>query len=125
MILGQTFGIANMVVPAGGPKCVPVMNVDFSNAAQIMLDGSVIVQQGKIEYLQGVFVDNSSNLNNLSLTMSTTNQVIICPKKSQGYFTIMCPDPPQIIAATSQTANLIIPFFFYNVPIQPAVWSVA
>jgi hypothetical protein len=56
--------------------------------------------------------------------MSTTGQVIIVPKKSQGYFTIMCPDPPQISAATVQ-ANIVIPMFFYNVPIQPAVWSVA
>ena len=125
MILGQTFGIANMVVPAGGPKCVPVQQLDFSNVASIVIDGSAIVQQGKIEYLQGVFIDNSTNLNNISLTMSTTNQVIICPKKSQGYFSIMVPDPPQIVAATTQTANLIIPMFFYNVPIQPAVWSVA
>lgn len=123
MQLGQTFGIANVVVPAGGPKCVPTF-VDFSNAAQVLLDGQLIVTQGKIEYLQGVFIDNSANLNNLSLTMSTTQQIIICPKKSQGYFSIMVPDPPQMLAATIQAA-IIIPMFFYNVPIQPAVWSVA
>ena len=123
MQLGATFGIANVVVPAGGPKCVPT-NVDFSNAAQVVLDGQQIVQNGRIEYLQGVFVDNSANVNNLSLTMSTTGQVIIVPKQSQGYFSIMVPDPPQIVAATVQ-ANIVIPMFFYNVPIQPAVWSVA
>lgn len=124
MILGQTFGIANVVVPAGGPKVVPAL-VDFSNNAQVLLDGSAIVQGGKIEYLQGVFVDNSANLNNLSLQMSTTNQTIIVPKKSQGYFAIMAPDPPQILAMTTLTNGLVIPMFFYNVPIQPAVWSVA
>lgn len=124
MQLGATFGIANVVVPAGGPKCIPTY-CDFSNVAQILLDGQLIVSQGKIEYLQGVFIDNSANLNNLSITMSTTNQVLICPKKSQGYFSIMVPDPPQMIAATTQTNGLVIPLFFYNVPIQPAVWSVA
>lgn len=122
MQLAGTFGIANVVVPAGGPKCVPVM-VDFTGVASVLLDGQAIVSQGKIEYLQGVFIDNSSNINNLSLTMSTTNQVIICPKKSQGYFTIMVPDPPQIVAATP--IGVTIPMFFYNVPIQPGVWSVA
>jgi hypothetical protein len=122
MLLTGTFGIANVVVPAGGPKCVPTF-VDFSNAASVLLDGQAIVSQGKIEYLQGVFIDNSANVNKLSLTMSTTNQTIIAPAKSQGYYTIMVPDPPQIIAATVQ-ANIIIPLFFYNVPIQPAVWSV-
>jgi hypothetical protein len=121
--LGQTFGIANMVVPQGGPKCVP-LNVDFTAAAIVTLDGSSIVSQGKIEYLQGVFIDNSANVNNLSLTMSTTGQTLICPKKSQGYFSIMVPDPPQI-QANANGVGLVIPMFFYNVPIQPAVWSVA
>jgi hypothetical protein len=101
MLLTGSFGIANMVVPAGGPKVVPTL-VDFSNAASVTLDGQQIVSQGKIEYLQGVFIDNSANVNNLSLLMSTTNQLIICPKKSQGYFSIMVPDPPQIIASTTQ-----------------------
>jgi hypothetical protein len=110
-------------VPQGGPKCVP-LNVDFTAAAIVTLDGSSIVSQGKIEYLQGVFIDNSANVNNLSLTMSTTGQTLICPKKSQGYFSIMVPDPPQI-QANANGVGLVIPMFFYNVPIQPAVWSVA
>lgn len=121
-MLGTAFGIANVIVPPGGPKCVPT-RCDFSNVASIELDGSQIVQQGKIEYLQGVFIDNSKNLNPLSLTMSTTNQQIICPPKSQGYFSIMVPDPPVITAATTQVNGLVIPMFFYNVPIQSAVWS--
>lgn len=124
MLLGPPFGIANVVVPAGGPKCVPT-NVNFSNAADVLLDGSQIVTQGKIEYLQGVYIDNSSNANKLSLTMSTTGQTITAPAKSQGYYAIMCPDPPQIMAHTTQVNGLVIPMFFYNVPIQPAVWSVA
>ena len=122
MQLSNSFGIANVVVPSGGPKCVPA-NVDFTSVASVTLDGQQIVTQGKIEYLQGVFIDNSANPNNLTLTMSTTNQVIICPKQSQGYFSIMVPDPPQIIAATP--IGLVISMFFYNVPIQPCVWSVA
>lgn len=122
MLIVGSYGIANMVVPAGGPKCVPVL-VDFTAIASVNLDGSQIVNQGKIEYFQGVFIDNSANVNNVSLTMSTTNQQIICPKKSQGYFTIMVPNVPQMVAATP--IGLIIPMFFYNVPIQPDVWSVA
>lgn len=124
MELGATFGIANVVVPSGGPKCVPTF-VDFSNNAQVLLDGQQIVNQGRIEYLQGVFIDNSANVAKLTLNMSTTGQNIICPAKSQGYFAIMVPNPPQIIASTTQVNGLVIPIFFYNVPIQPIVWSVA
>jgi hypothetical protein len=122
MQLGQTYGIANVVVPAGGPKCVPI-NVDFTANGQVIIDGSLLVSQGKIEYLQGVFIDNSLNNNSVSLTMSTTNQKITCPSLAQGYFSIMVPDPPQLIGITQ--VGVIIPMFFYNVPIQPAVWKVA
>lgn len=123
MQLGNTFGIANVVVPAGGPKCVPTF-VDFTNAAQVTVDGVQLVTQGKIEYLQGVYIDNSTNLNNLSIQMSSTNQIITAKARTQGYYAIMVPDPPQMIVSTNQTNGLIIPLFFYNVPIQPAVWSV-
>lgn len=122
MQLSQSFGIANVVVPGGGPKVIPV-NVDFTVNPQVLIDGQNLVSSGKIEYLQGVYIDNSANVNPVSLTMSTTNQVITCPKKSQGYFAIMCPDPPQITANT--LVGVVIPMFFYNVPIQPAVWSLA
>lgn len=121
MDLGPVFGIANVVVPSGGPKVIPTP-VNFANAASILLDGSQIVTQGKIEYLQGVYIDNSANVDPLSLTMSTTGQKIICPANSQGYFSIMCPNPPQITVATTQQ-NLTITLMFYNVPIQAAVWK--
>lgn len=122
MMLENAFGVANVVVPAGGPKAVPT-NVDFTVNASVLIDGSQIVSQGKIEYFQGVFIDNSANVNPVSLTMSTTQQMIICPAKSQGYFSILVPNPPQIEAATP--VGVIIPMIFFNVPIQPAVWSVA
>lgn len=121
MLLNGVFGIANVIVPASGPKAVPTL-VDFSNAAEVILDGQAIVSQGKIEYLQGVYIDNSANLNPLTLIMSVTNQRVTCPPQSQGYFSILCPDPPQMTANTTQ-ANIQIPMIFYNVPIQPAVWS--
>lgn len=119
--LGQAFGIANVVVPGGGPKCIPI-NVDFTGVAVVNIDGQQVIAQGKIEYLQGVYIDNSLNANKLTLTMSTTNQVITAPPNSCGYYSIMVPDPPQLVAQT--VIGVIIPMFFYNVPIQPAVWKV-
>jgi len=120
MQASQTFGIANVVVPAGGPKVVPV-TVDFTVNPSVLIDAQNLVSSGKIEYLQGVYIDNSGNVNAVSLTMSTTNQIITCPARSQGYFSIMVPDPPQMTANTP--IGVVIPMFFYNVPIQPAVWK--
>jgi hypothetical protein len=121
MNIGPFFGVANIVVPKEGPK-VGLCTADFSNAAQVEIDGQLAVDSGKISYIQGVYIDNSKNANPITLTMSTTNQIISCPAGYQGYFTILCPNDPTILAQTTQ-ANVQIPLIFYNMPVQPAVWK--
>lgn len=121
--LQTAFAIANVIVPKGGPKVIPTA-LDFSNAAEISMDGELIVSQGGIEYIQGVFIDNADNPDKFSLNMEGVNQRIVCPANSQGYFSIMATNPPKMIASTVQTNGRIINVYFYNVPIQSAVWSV-
>lgn len=123
MQLGPTFGIANVIVPSGGPKAVSNV-IDFSNSADVELSGEAIVSQGKIEYLQGVYIDNADNVDPFVLTIVGTNQRITCKGKTQGYFSILCPNPPDMNAHTTQSAANQIRVIFYNVPVQPAVWSV-
>lgn len=122
MQLGTSFGIANVVVPKGGPKTSP-LTLDFSNTATIDVDGELVVSSGKIEYLQGVYIDNADNPTAFTLLIGTTNQRVVCPPNSQGYFAIMAPSPPKMTASTTQAANRFVPLFFYNVPIQSAVWK--
>jgi len=120
--LGTRFGVNNVIIPNGGPATIPA-KLDFRATAAIEIDGELVVSQGKIEYLQGVFIDNSDNANPIKFTMGITGQRIVCPPQSQGYFAIMAPNPPRITAETPQAGSLIVPIFFYNVPIQSAVWS--
>lgn len=120
--LGGTFGINNAIIPRGGPKTVRAI-LDFSNVAEILIDGQQIVSEGRIEYLQGFFVDNASNAASISFTMSATNQRIIVPANSQGYFSLLIPNDPKIIASMPQVNNRIVECFFYNVPIQTQVWT--
>jgi hypothetical protein len=121
--LGTAIGMNNVLIPRGGPKCVPAL-LDFSNAAEIEIDGQLIVMQQEIEYLQGVFIDNADNADTLTLTMNTTGHRIVCPPNSQGFFAMLVPNPPRIIAETTQGASQQFNVFFYNVPIQSMVWSV-
>lgn len=121
--LGARFGINNVIIPKGGPATIPA-KLDFTNVAEIDIDGEQVTSQGKIEYIQGVFVDNADNTDPLVFTMATTGQRIVCPPNSQGYYAIMAPNPPRMTATTTQGANQIFNVFFYNVPIQSAVWSV-
>lgn len=120
--LSTRYGMNNVLIPKGGPACIEA-RLDFSNQAEILIDGEEVVSRGQIEYLQGVYIDNAQNASPLSLTMGTTGQRITCPPNSQGYFAILVPNPPRILAETIQGANQIFKVHFYNVPIQSLVWA--
>lgn len=121
--LGNRFGINNVIIPKGGPATIPV-ELDFRNTGRVLIDGEQVVSNGRIEYLQGVFIDNADNVDALTLTIGTTGQRVICPPRSQGYFSILAPNPPRIVAETPQGGTKVLDLLFYNVPIQAAVWSV-
>jgi len=119
--LGTSFGMSNVIIPRGGPKCVPA-KLDFGATPEIEIDGELIVAQGHIEYLQGVYIDNADNPTPFSLIMGLTGQRITAAPNSQGYYAILAPNPPRMIATTTQAANRTIQLFFYNVPIQSQTW---
>jgi len=120
--LSTRFGMNNVLIPKGGPACVAA-RLDFTNVAEIEVDGEQIVSRGQIEYLQGVYIDNANNAAQLSMIMGTTGQRIIAKPNTQGYYAILVPNPPKILIATTQGANQIFTVHFYNVPIQSLVWA--
>lgn len=122
--LGNRFGISNVIIPKGGPATIPAL-LDFTNTGEILIDGEIVISTGKIEYLQGVFIDNADNPDALSMTLDTTGQRVICPANSQGYFSILATNPPRITAETPQGGTKKIRVLFYNVPIQSGVWAVS
>lgn len=120
--LAGVYGANNALIPKNGPKVAKAI-LDFSNAAEILVDGQQIVSQGHIEFLQGVYVDNGSNAVPLTLIMNTTKQRIIVPANTQGYYNILSPNNPKIIAQMAQLANRTVELLFYNVPIQAHTWT--
>ena len=120
--LAGSFGVNSVLIPKGGPKCVPA-TLDFSSVGEIIIEGEQLIAMGKMEFLQGVFIDNADNPNPLTLIMSTTGQRVIAPANSQGYYSILVPNSPRIRALTSQGAGRRIQAIFYNVPIQAQVWK--
>jgi hypothetical protein len=119
--LGGTFGVNNAIIPRGGPKVVRAI-LDFSNVSEILIDGQQIVSQGQIEYLQGFYVDNADNNVSISFVMSATNQRIVVPANTQGYYSLLIPNDPKIVARMDQANNRVVECFFYNVPIQSQNW---
>lgn len=118
----NAFGIANVIIPRGGPKTVPV-NLDFDGTdGTILVDASLLVQQAKIEYFQTLYVDNADNPNDLTIETDLVNQRIIVAAGSQGYYSILQPNPPKITFTTTAGA-FVVPVQFLNVPVQPMVWG--
>jgi hypothetical protein len=117
-----TFGVNNAVIPSEGPKAVPVI-ADFNNDTENILDGEQIVSQGKIAFFQGMYVDNGSNPVPATFIMEGTNQRIIVPANTQGYYSILQTNNPRITVQMQQAANRTLPIIFYNVPIQQHNWT--
>jgi len=118
--LNNFFSVANMIVPSEGPKVVPVI-FDFTGIDSIEVDGSQMVQQGQMKYVQTVYIDNSDNGDPVSIISDVTDQRITCPANSQGNFNLFMPNNPRFTVET--TGAVILTIFFCNFPLIPAVWS--
>ena len=120
--IGNIFGVSNVIVPKSGPKAAPAI-LDFSNDGTIVIDCLLLISQGKMEYVQTLYIDNADNLNPITLTCSMTGQRIIAPARSQGYYPMLAPNPPQITCSTTQTNLLKVPVYLLNVPVQAVNWK--
>lgn len=116
------FPVANVIVPSGGPKAVPA-TLDFSNTGSWDIDGQGIIDSHGIEYIQGVYVDNSDNAVAFSLTCFGTNHRIVVGPNQQGFFPLLVQNPPRFTAVMPQNAGRKVMIIFYNVPIMTSVWK--
>ncbi len=121
-IVKQYYKVSNVVLPPEGPVIVPV-ELDFSSDDLIDIDGYQIVASGKLSYIQCVYIDNADNANALTLTAGLTNQRIIAPAGSQGYYPIFMGVPPHAKAETTAVADLKVKIYFANVPLMSMQWG--
>lgn len=115
------FSVANVIVPKNGPKTIP-LKFDFTNVNAIEFDSVEYIQSGKIEYIQALYVDNYDNPNPLTILIQLVNQRIIVPANSQGYYSVLAPNPPVFIFSTVQGA-FTVGVHLLNVPVQPDQWD--
>jgi hypothetical protein len=118
--------ILNQTVPDEGPKVIPLI-LNFSGAVtEYDLDLLLQQEQTLISMIQTVFVDLSEASNDLQMTIGvgTVNQTIDAKAGSQGYYPVLCPNPPKINFSV-ETGGDIVKVFLINVPIAGVVWTVA
>lgn len=113
-------GSYNAMVPAEGPKVVPVIAQLQANQA-VTIDLSQLQQQGKISFIQGLMVDNSLNAQPVTVTSQAFNQKILVPAGAQAVLPIFVINPPVFIAASTGGVN--VPLFFFNIPLPAQVWN--
>jgi hypothetical protein len=116
------YPISNVIVPQGGPKTVPAI-LDFSATGQIDVDGQAVIDSHGIEYIQGVYIDNSDNAVAFTLLCNGTQHRIVCGPNSQGFFPLLSQLPPKFTATMAQAIGRKVPCQFYNVPIMTSVWK--
>lgn len=119
--MDNKFEIFNMQLSDKGPLAVPII-LDFTINDDILVDLSSEYQQGFIDYVSGIWVDNSENSEDLYIKISSINQTIVCAANTQGYYPVFITNPPVIDFET--TGDVKLQVIFYNVPLFPISWSI-
>lgn len=114
--------VSNQLVPDEGPKAIPLL-LDFTVAAQYNLDLTTQQQQGRISMIQSLFIDLSAANNDLTVTFPIGGQVIVAKSGTQGYYSVLCPNPPRIYFAMATSGGTLVPIFCINVPVAGVTWD--
>ena len=113
--------VFNALVPSEGPKAVP-LTFDFTMQTVYSVDLQNPQSRGIIQQVQTIYLDNSGNAGALSVLVNQSNQLIVCPPYSQGYFPVLAPNPFKfLISCASGGANTNV--YLLNVPVAANVWS--
>lgn len=117
----NAFKIFSMVLPKKGPKVIPV-TADLQAVQSVDIDLTENINNGFIDFVSTVFIDNSENGQELQITViGGTGQIIKAAANTQGYYRILATNPPKFTVET--TGAVAVPLQFLNTPELPAVWS--
>lgn len=113
--------VFNMTLSGKGPKVVPQF-VDLLTASSAEIDLSPLIQNGNMDFISGFFFDNTASAVDLIVRTDGVNQKLLLPAGTQGYLPSLSPNNPKFIITAASSPGLIIPFFFYNIPLLPYIW---
>lgn len=98
--------------------------IDFNIGLNFSLDLTSIQQmQNWIRSVQCLYIDNADNAFAITLTMGVTNQRVIVPANSQGYYPVLQPNPPVLQFVSGSVGTLKIQILNFFLP--PYIWTIA
>jgi hypothetical protein len=115
-------GLAPLIAKGKGPKALPMV-LDFTSLTAYTFDFVAEEEGGVIDFIQGVYVDNSLNPNPLTLLFHLTQQKIVIPATAQGLWPVICPDNLACDATSLSGAGVIVTLLFLNVPTAYTQWG--
>lgn len=123
-INAQQLGISitqNSSVPDEGPKIVP-LDLDFTTNDSYFLDTELIQSQARlISMLQSIYVDLATSTVDLTMVVEGTRQRFIFKAGTQGYYTVLAPNPLRITFTCAGGPALRV--HLINVAIAGATWN--
>jgi hypothetical protein len=120
----QLFDVAvyNAQVPKEGPKVCPV-SCDFSVNSAYDLNLLLTQSQQYMSQVQGAFIDNSTNDQQVNIFVDVVNITYKIEPNSQAYLPMLVPKNATIsMIDPSGESTAVVNFAFYNVPMPAAFW---
>lgn len=115
--------VCNARVPPEGPRCIP-FNFDFTAKPSYFVDLTTVEQRNFLTIVQSLYIDNSSNAVPLTVVFNASNQIIIAPPQTQGYYSVLAPQPARF-TVKCVGGSINTPLFVINVAITNAIWGAA
>ena len=112
------------LIPREGPKAVPVP-FDFTAYNSQVVDLSNLQQRGLISAVQAVFADNSANPVALVISVNGSQQNIIVPPNSQGYFPLLVPAAIELTVSMTGATSPGTTIFLLNFPVPAVQWAIS
>ena len=119
--LPQYYNIFNQMIPSEGGRAVP-LSLDFSTSNSWVINMTQLTSMKVIDIIQTIFIDNSQNSVSLSVNASISNQNIIVPPYSQGYYPILVPNNA-VLTFTCIGGLINTPVFLINIPLPASNWT--
>jgi hypothetical protein len=113
-----SFQTPNLAQPSEGSKAI-AMALDFSDTGLITSDLTQEVLNGKLDFIQSVYIDNADNAANFDITFigAPITQRVRAQPYSQGWYPISWPvGNARFVAQTSEGQTINVIFANYAMP---------
>ena len=117
--LGVSFGPS--VVPPEGARVASAM-FDFTTGA--ILNFNQAFDQLGMSMVQTLFVDNRNNASASTFQMVGSNQFIMCPAFTQGFFPVLVMGNQSLTVIGTSAGVVQVPVMILNTFVDPMLWTV-